>query len=75
MKCSSMRSGASIAFALIRLPRGQRPSQEQLVDALDEDRRRLHLPPSNGSAELLTAGPYPIIVDGQELDEYVAWER
>ena len=70
-----MRSGASIAFVMIRLPRGERPSQEQFADALGEDRRRLHLPPSTGSVEFLTAGPYAIIVDGHELDEYVAWER
>lgn len=75
MKCRHMRSGTSIAFVLIRLPRGERPSEEQFADALNEDRQRLHLPPSNGAVDFLTAGPYAIIVDGQELDEYVAWER
>lgn len=70
-----MRSGTSIAFALIRLPRGERPSEGQFTDALREDRRSLHLPPSNGAIEFLTAGPYPILVDGQELDEWVVWER
>jgi len=61
---------------MIRISRGQpRPSEEAFATALKEDRQRLHLPPSDGTGEIEIAGPYPVLVDGSELDEYVAWER
>ena len=69
-------AGASPACALVRVPRGQaQPSDETLRDALLRDREQLRLPELNGAAELEVSGPYPILVDGTELDEYVVWER
>jgi hypothetical protein len=71
-----MPAGASVAFALIRVPRANaRPSEEQFRAALQRDRERLHQPAPAGVSELEIAGPYPIVVDGSELDEYVVWER
>jgi hypothetical protein len=71
-----MPAGASLAFALIRVPRGgARPSEEQFRVALQRDRERLHHPASDVPTELEIAGPYAITVDGSELDEYVVWER
>lgn len=71
-----MHAGASPAFALVRVPRGDaQPSDETFLKALQEDRERLHLPAANGHTEFQIAGPYAIVVDGAELDEYVAWEK
>ena len=71
-----MPAGSPIAFALLRIPRGDpAPSREQFRAALDEDRRRLHVPNGNGTPDMEIVGPYQIIVDGTELDEYVVWER
>jgi hypothetical protein len=72
----AMPAGASLAFALIRVPRGgARPSEDQFRAALSDDRRRLHQPQPRVATELEIAGPYPITVDGADLDEYVVWER
>jgi hypothetical protein len=61
-------------LVLLRLPRGSGPpTEERIRQAIAEDRRRLHLPPSDGGAYRLT-GPYAIVVDGQAIDEFVAWE-
>ena len=71
-----MSAGASPVFALVRIPRGgPKPSEEDFVQALKKDRLNLRLPESNGHLEFETAGPYAILVDGSELDEYVAWEK
>lgn len=71
-----MPAGASLAFALIRVPRGgARPSDEQFRTALQQDHRRLHQPDPGVPTEVEVAGPYAITVDGAELDEYVVWER
>lgn len=71
-----MPAGASVAFALIRVPRGAaRPNEEQFRAALQRDRERLHQPDPVVPTELEIAGPYAITVDGSELDEYVVWER
>jgi hypothetical protein len=71
-----MAAGASPVFALIRIPRGgPKPSEETFLQALKADRLSLRLPESNGHMEFETAGPYAILVNGSELDEYVAWER
>ena len=71
-----MPAGVSNAFALLRIPRGEaRPSDERFRAALAEDHARLHQPQGNGTSELEVAGPYAILVDGTELDEYVVWER
>lgn len=71
-----MPAGASVAFALIRVPRGgARPNEAQFRAALQQDRRRLHHPDPTVPTEVESAGPYAITVDGAELDEYVVWER
>ncbi len=70
-----MQAGASPAFALIRVPRGEtKPTDEAFLEAIRKDRELLSLPSLNGHTEFVCAGPYAIIVDGSELDEYVAWE-
>ena len=71
-----MPSGPSLAFALLRVPRGKpRPSDEQFRSALEKDRQRLRQPAPGAPTDVQIAGPYPITVDDAELDEYVAWER
>ena len=39
------------------------------------DRATLHIEAVDAFCDLGIAGPYPISVDGKELDEYVVWER
>ena len=77
MYLSVMSAGTSIAFALIRVPRGAPPPSEEILErALAEDRKRLGLPAAaNAALEPTVAGPYAVLVDGAELDEYVVWER
>lgn len=71
-----MSAGASPAFALIRVARGEaRPSEDRLRAALQADRDQLRQPPPAAPTEMQVAGPYHITVDGAELDEYVVWER
>jgi hypothetical protein len=71
-----MAAGASLAFALIRVPRGAaRPSEEQFRAALQHDRERLRQPAPRVATDLKIAGPYAIVVEGSEFDEYVVWER
>jgi hypothetical protein len=71
-----MAAGASLAFALLRLPRGaDRPTDDQFRAALQKDHDFLRMPPLNGACDLQIAGPYAILVDGAELDEWVVWER
>ena len=71
-----MPAGASVAFALLRVPRGQaRPTEDQFRAALSRDRERLHHSAPRAPTEVTIAGPYAITVDGAELDEYVVWER
>jgi hypothetical protein len=71
-----MSSGVAVAFALIRVPRGQpRPSEDDFRNALAADRKQLHQPELNGAMEFTVAGPYPVVVDGADLDEWVGWER
>jgi hypothetical protein len=71
-----MPAGAPLVFTLIRVPRGASPpSQDACRLAVVEDRQRLHLPPANGHLELAMAGPYAVIVDGNEVDEYTVWEK
>jgi hypothetical protein len=71
-----MSSATSLAFALIRIPRGQpRPSEDEFRQALAADRKQLHQPELNGTAEFTIAGPYPVVVDGADLDEWVVWEK
>jgi len=71
-----MPAGSPVAFALLRVPRGNpTPSEKKFRAALAEDRKQLHLSEQNGGDDLQIAGPYQIVVDGTELDEYVVWER
>ena len=71
-----MPAGASVAFALIHVPRGEaRPSEEQFRAALQKDCECIHQAAPRVRPDLLIAGPYEITVDGSELDEYVVWER
>ncbi|MFN8641599.1 MAG: hypothetical protein U0802_08080 [Candidatus Binatia bacterium] len=71
-----MPAGASQAFALIRLARGAaQPTEAQQRAALRADHEQIHQPAPSAPTELHVAGPYHILVDGQELDEYVVWER
>ncbi len=71
-----MASPSPVAFALLRVPRGQgRPSEQQFREALAKDRERLHQTPAPERSDLIVAGPYAIVVDDAELDEYVVWER
>jgi len=61
---------------MIRVPRGQPPPDEaQLRTAIERDRARLHLPPEKYARDVTVAGPYPVIVNHEELDEYVVWEQ
>ncbi len=70
-----MSTGTPLAFTLLRVPRGAaRPSEEAFRSALARDREQLRLP-SRKSIELEIAGPYPVIVNDTEFDEYTAWER
>jgi hypothetical protein len=62
------------ALVVLRYPRGSAaPSARVLEDAIQSDRDRLHLPRARDLTFAL-AGPYAIEVDGQALDEWVAWE-
>jgi hypothetical protein len=71
-----MPAGTSLALAVLRVPRGaSAPSPERLREALDEDRDRLRLPRRKSDNDVVIAGPYPIEIGDQELDEYVVWER
>ena len=71
-----MSAGTATALTVVRVARGQpQPSEEALQAAIERDRARLHLPIQNHLHDLAVAGPYPITVDGHELDEYVIWER
>jgi hypothetical protein len=62
------------ALVVLRLPRGAPPPAEGDVHAaIAADRARLAMPAGDDTTYRL-AGPYPIELDGQPLDEYVAWE-
>jgi hypothetical protein len=64
----------SLALVLLRVPRGAAPPADERVQrAIDDDRRRLGLGPADDTSYRL-AGPYPVEIEGQSLDEYVAWE-
>jgi hypothetical protein len=69
-------SAFALAFTLIRVPRGApHPSEAACREALALDRARLRLPALNGHVEYAVAGPYEVIVDDNELDEYTIWEK
>jgi hypothetical protein len=71
-----MSRGTASALTIVRVQRGQpRPSDDAVRAAIARDRERLHLPPAKYVCDFAVAGPYAISVDGQDLDEYVVWER
>lgn len=71
-----MPAGTPNALTIIRVVRGQpAPTPEAMRAAIERDLARLHLPVEGTQRDVAVAGPYEIIVDGQELDEYVVWER
>jgi hypothetical protein len=62
------------ALVVLRVPRGaEAPGEDDIRAAIAADRSRLALPPGAVHAYRL-AGPYGIELDGEALDEYVAWE-
>jgi hypothetical protein len=65
----------TLVLALVRVERdAPRPDEEALRAALVADRARLRLPPA-APGDVVVVGPYPVHVDGRDLDEYVVWER
>jgi len=62
------------ALVVLRVARGATPPDARAIRAaIEVDRARLSLP-SAGVVAWRLAGPYAIEIDGQALDEYVAWE-
>ncbi len=49
------------------------PSAGEVRNALADDRNQIALPPG-AILGYRVAGPYAVVVDGVEMDEYVAWE-
>lgn len=71
-----MSRGTASALTVVRVPHGQpAPQEAQMRAAIASDRARLHLPPERYARDVTVAGPYHVSIDGQELDEYVVWER
>jgi hypothetical protein len=71
-----MPAGTASALTVVRVRHGQpKPSEADLRAALERDRVRLHVSDENHLRDVAVAGPYLITVDGQELDEYVIWDR
>jgi len=71
-----MSRATASTLTVIRVPRGQpAPDAGQLGAALERDRVRLHLAPEKVARDVTITGPYAITINGQELDEYVAWEH
>lgn len=71
-----MSRGTATALTVLRVQRGQPgPDAIAIRAAIARDREQLHLPPEKYVCDFAIAGPYAISVDGQELDEYVVWER
>ena len=71
-----MSRGSAIALTVLRLTRGHpAPSDGDARAALARDRASLGLPTEQHQRDVEVAGPYAISIDGQDLDEYVIWER
>lgn len=71
-----MQKGTASALTVIRVSRGApAPKQEECQAAIAMDRARQHLDGGGYFADFSIAGPYQILVDGEELDEYVVWEH
>ncbi len=62
------------ALVVMRVGRGAAPpASSDVRAAIAADRARLALPPAP-LLEYRLAGPYPIELGGEAVDEYVAWE-
>lgn len=62
-------------LVVVRVERGApRPSEQVLRAALRGDRSTLKLGPEPEGA-MAVGGPYAVRVNGQDVDEYVVWER
>ena len=63
------------AITSIRVARGApRPSDSEFRAALRRDRERLRAGDPIVEFDMGVAGPYPVLVAGEALDEYVVWE-
>jgi hypothetical protein len=63
-------------LTVIRVSRGApAPKPEDVQAAIESDRAKQRLDGGKYFADFSIAGPYQVIVDGQELDEYVVWEH
>lgn len=70
-----MPAGTAAALTVLRLPRGAPPpDRAALAAALARDRARLGVPAGSAAGDIRIAGPYRVVVDGAEQDEYVVWE-
>ena len=71
-----MQRGTASALTVIRVSRGApAPKQEDVQAAIASDRAKQHLDGGKYFADFSVAGPYPVTIDGQDLDEYVVWEH
>jgi hypothetical protein len=71
-----MSRGIASALTVLRVTRGQpAPTDGEARAALARDRAQLGLPTEQYLRDVQVAGPYAISIDGQDLDEYVIWER
>lgn len=71
-----MQRGTASALTVIRVARGApAPAADVVKAAIEGDRARQHLAQATYFDDHTVAGPYPVTVDGNELDEYVVWER
>jgi hypothetical protein len=62
------------ALVVLRVPRdAPAPDESTIRAALVTDRRRLALAP-DVEFDYRLAGPYAVLIGGDALDEYVAWE-
>lgn len=67
-------AAAPRALVVLRVGRGAAPPEsDDIRTAIATDRSRLSLPPAP-LLEYRLAGPYPVVLGGEALDEYVAWE-
>ena len=71
-----MSRGTASALTVLRVARGHpSPTDGEARAALARDRASLGLPTEQHVRDVQVAGPYAISIDGQDLDEYVIWER
>lgn len=67
-------AAAPRALVVLRVARdAAAPASADIRAAIAADRVRLSLPPAP-LLEYRLAGPYPVVLAGAALDEYVAWE-